>query len=30
VAGYVDCFVEVIGWQNVENRFQVLSDSSPR
>jgi Fe-Mn family superoxide dismutase len=27
---YVDCFMEVIRWQNVENRFQVLNESRPR
>jgi superoxide dismutase, Fe-Mn family len=27
---YVDCFMEVVRWQNVENRFQVLNNSGPR
>jgi Fe-Mn family superoxide dismutase len=29
-ASYVDCFMEVVRWQNVENRFQVLNNSGPR
>jgi superoxide dismutase, Fe-Mn family len=27
-AGYVDCFMEVIRWQNAERHFKTLSDSS--
>jgi len=27
-AGYVDCFMEVIRWKNVEDHFKALSDSS--
>jgi superoxide dismutase, Fe-Mn family len=27
---YVDCFMEVVRWQNVENRFQVPNNSGPR
>ena len=26
-AGYVDCFMEVIRWQNAERQFEALSDS---
>jgi len=26
-AGYVDCFMEVIRWQNAERQFKALSDS---
>jgi len=26
-AGYVDCFMEVIRWQNAERHFKALSDS---
>jgi len=29
-AGYVDCFMEVIRWQNVERHFKALSDSSTK
>ena len=25
-AGYVDCFMEVIRWQNAERQFKALSD----
>jgi superoxide dismutase, Fe-Mn family len=25
---YVDCFMEVIHWQNTERRFKSLSDTS--
>src|SRR5262249_45282997 len=27
-AGYVDCFMDVIRWKNVEDHFKALSDSS--
>ena len=27
-AGYVDCFMEVVRWKNVEDHFKALSDSS--
>jgi superoxide dismutase, Fe-Mn family len=27
-AGYVDCFMDVIRWQNAERRFKKLSDSA--
>jgi Fe-Mn family superoxide dismutase len=27
-AGYVDCFMDVIRWRNVEDHFKALSDSS--
>jgi superoxide dismutase, Fe-Mn family len=27
-AGYVDCFMEVILWQNAERHFKTLSESS--
>jgi Fe-Mn family superoxide dismutase len=27
-AGYVDCFMEVIRWENAEGHFKTLSDSS--
>src|SRR5215467_12048148 len=27
-AGYVDCFMKVIRWQNAERHFKALSDSS--
>jgi Fe-Mn family superoxide dismutase len=26
--GYVDCFMEVIRWQNAESHFNALSESS--
>jgi superoxide dismutase, Fe-Mn family len=29
-AGYVDCFIGVIHWQNAERHFKALNDSSPR
>jgi hypothetical protein len=27
---YVDCFMEVIRWQNAERHFKTVNDSSPR
>jgi superoxide dismutase, Fe-Mn family len=27
-AGYVDCFMQVIRWQNAERHFKALSDGS--
>ena len=27
---YVDCFMEVIRWQNAEHHFKALNDGSPR
>jgi hypothetical protein len=26
---YVDCFMDVICWQNAESHFKTLSDSNP-
>ena len=27
---YVDCFMEVIRWQNAERHFKALNDGRPR